>query len=271
MAMAAGGGRGQILGGGEGFGLAFKADALWVGTRTNAATGPNGNLKATNAVVNRLRTAIEGSQKMTIAGRLALTPSVEIGIRQDGGDAETGRGVDLGAGLVLADGVTGTRGRHPRAQAARPPSRRLRRERHVDLGELQPNAVYPTRLHRTRRAGVGRQVDERSRRTVGSREHGRDGTGPPARTVAATDSTRRSATACPSVRSARRHAAGSGSERPSTARTTVSATACEALEQGGVNLQLGVEAEHRVSPALQTREAAGAADQRVLGTARVSW
>ena len=45
----------------------------------------------------------------------------------------------------------------------------------------------------------------------------------------------------------------------------------EALEQGGVNLQLGVDAERRVSPAFQTREAARAADQRVLGTARVSW
>ena len=43
MAMAAGGGRGQIIGGDEGFGLAFKADALWVGTQTKAATGPNGN------------------------------------------------------------------------------------------------------------------------------------------------------------------------------------------------------------------------------------
>ena len=41
MAMAAGGGRTrQILGGGEGFGLAFKADALWVGTQTKAASGP---------------------------------------------------------------------------------------------------------------------------------------------------------------------------------------------------------------------------------------
>ena len=44
---------------------------------------------------------------MTIGGRMALSPSVEIGIRQDDGDAETGRGMDLGAGLVLADGVTG--------------------------------------------------------------------------------------------------------------------------------------------------------------------
>ena len=107
MAMAAGGGRGQILGGGEGFGLAFKADTLWVGMRTKAASGPGGNLDSTTAAVSRLRTALEGSQSMTIASRMALTPSVEIGIRQDGGDAETGRGMDLGAGLVLADGVTG--------------------------------------------------------------------------------------------------------------------------------------------------------------------
>ena len=107
MAMAAGGGRGQILGGNEGFGLAFKADALWVGTRTDESNGPGGRLRGTSAAVNRLRTAIEGSQSMTIASRMALTPSVEIGIRQDGGDAETGRGMDVGAGLVLADGVTG--------------------------------------------------------------------------------------------------------------------------------------------------------------------
>ena len=107
MAMAAGGGRGQILGGGEGFGLAFKADALWVGTRTTAATGPGGNLASTRAAVSRLRTAIEGSQRLSLASRMALTPSIEIGIRQDGGDADTGRGIDLGAGLVLADSVTG--------------------------------------------------------------------------------------------------------------------------------------------------------------------
>ena len=44
---------------------------------------------------------------MTIANRMALTPSVEVGIRQDGGDAEVGRGLDLGLGLLLADGVAG--------------------------------------------------------------------------------------------------------------------------------------------------------------------
>ena len=107
MAMAAGGGRGQVLGGGEGFGLAFKADALWVGMRTEAGSGPGGSLKATRAAVTRLRTALEGSRRMTAANRLALTPSIELGVRQDGGDADVGAGLDLAAGLVLADSVTG--------------------------------------------------------------------------------------------------------------------------------------------------------------------
>ena len=38
---------------------------------------------------------------------MAPRPSVELGIRQDGGDAEVGRGLDLGRGLVFADAVTG--------------------------------------------------------------------------------------------------------------------------------------------------------------------
>ena len=107
MALAVGGGRGELLAGDNGFELAFKADALWVGTRTDAASGPSGNLDATRAGVTRLRTALEGSQSMTVGGRMAFTPSIELGIRQDGGDAEVGRGLDMGVGLVLADGITG--------------------------------------------------------------------------------------------------------------------------------------------------------------------
>ena len=107
MAMAAGGGRGQLLGGDEGFGLAFKADALWVGMRTEAGSGPGGSLRATQAAVTRLRTALEGSKRMTVANRLAITPSIELGVRQDGGDADVGAGLDLAAGFVLADASTG--------------------------------------------------------------------------------------------------------------------------------------------------------------------
>ena len=56
MAMAADGRRGQILGSGEGFRLVFKAEALSVGTRTKAATGPGGNLDSTKAAVSRTTT-----------------------------------------------------------------------------------------------------------------------------------------------------------------------------------------------------------------------
>ena len=108
MAMAAAGTRGELLGGGAGgFGLAFKADVLWVGTSIDGVDGPAGRLKATDAAVTRFRTGLEGSRAFTLAGRLSLTPSVEAGLRHDGGDAETGAGLDVGAGLVVSDAGTG--------------------------------------------------------------------------------------------------------------------------------------------------------------------
>ena len=108
MAMAAAGTRGELLAGGaSGFGLAFKADALWVGTGIDGVDGPAGRLKATDAAVTRFRTGLEGSRAYTLAGRLSLTPSLEVGLRHDGGDAETGAGMDVGAGMVLSDAGTG--------------------------------------------------------------------------------------------------------------------------------------------------------------------
>ena len=108
MAMAAAGTRGELLAGGaSGFGLAFKADALWVGTGIDGVDGPAGRLKATDAAVTRFRTGLEGSRAYTLAGRLSLTPSVEVGLRHDGGDAETGAGMDVGAGLIVSDTGTG--------------------------------------------------------------------------------------------------------------------------------------------------------------------
>ena len=108
MAMAAAGTRGELVAGGaSGFGLAFKADALWVGTAIDGVDGPAGRLKATDAAVTRFRTGLEGSRAYTLAGRLSLTPSVEVGLRHDGGDAETGAGMDVGAGLIVSDTGTG--------------------------------------------------------------------------------------------------------------------------------------------------------------------
>ena len=108
MAMAAAGTRGELIAGGAGgFELAFKADALWVGTSTDGVDGPGGRLAATAAAVTRFRTGLEGSRDYTLGGRLTLRPSVEVGLRHDGGDAETGAGMDVGGGLVVSDGGTG--------------------------------------------------------------------------------------------------------------------------------------------------------------------
>ena len=108
MKMAAAGTRGELVtGGAGGFELAFKADALWVGTSIDGVDGPAGRLKATAAAVTRFRTGLEGSRAYTLAGRLSLKPSVEVGLRHDGGDAETGAGMDVGAGLVVSDSSTG--------------------------------------------------------------------------------------------------------------------------------------------------------------------
>ena len=108
MAMAAAGTRGELVAGGAGgVDLAVKADVLWVGTASDGVDGPAGRLAPTAATVTRVRTGLEGSRGYTLAGRLALTPSVEVGLRHDGGDAETGAGMDIGGGVVVADPSTG--------------------------------------------------------------------------------------------------------------------------------------------------------------------
>ena len=108
MAMAAAGTRSELVAGGSGgFALAFKADALWVGTATGGVDGPAGRLQATEAAVTRFRTGLEGARAYTLAGRVSLRPSVEVGLRHDGGDAETGAGMDVGAGLIVSDASTG--------------------------------------------------------------------------------------------------------------------------------------------------------------------
>ena len=108
MAMAAGGLRGELadsLVGG--FGLAFKADALWVGTGIEGVDGPEGRLAAAAAAVTRFRTGLEASRSYSFERGLSLQPSLEVGLRRDGGDAETGAGVDIGGGLIVSDRLTG--------------------------------------------------------------------------------------------------------------------------------------------------------------------
>ncbi len=58
-----------------------------------------GVLSAAAAGVNRIRVGLEGSYEVAFGGGARLTPSIEVGVRRDGGDAETGFGMDVGGGL----------------------------------------------------------------------------------------------------------------------------------------------------------------------------
>ena len=99
LVMGALGVRGVLFDGGtEGPTLAATADTMAVRTSTDAVTG----LAASEADVTRVRLALKGSQPFGLGGDAVLTPSLELGVRHDGGDAETGFGADIGAGLALA-------------------------------------------------------------------------------------------------------------------------------------------------------------------------
>ena len=87
-----------------GFELAAKTDAMGVRTSTAKARGSDGEkLGAAEAAVTRLRLGLEGSRPFNFEDGATLTPSVEIGVRHDGGDAETGFGVDIGGGIAWSD------------------------------------------------------------------------------------------------------------------------------------------------------------------------
>ena len=103
--MLAGGMRGEVLGGGEtgGLGLAVESDALIARTGSEGIAG----LPAAAATVSRLRLGLEGSYALALDGGGTLTPTLEMGFRHDGGDAETGVGLELGGGLRYADPVRG--------------------------------------------------------------------------------------------------------------------------------------------------------------------
>ena len=104
MAMVASGARGQLTSPRpDGFSLAFKTDSLWVGTNTHAVSGQSGRLAAANASVSRVRTGIEATRPTRLGEHTTLVSNLELALRHDMGDAETGTGMDVGAGITLAD------------------------------------------------------------------------------------------------------------------------------------------------------------------------
>ena len=99
--MMAAGLRGDLLApdGGTGPALALTSDALWVRTSSEKTR----DLAASESDVSRLRLGLEGSWAAALDGDASLTPKLELGARHDGGDAETGFGVEVGTGLAWVD------------------------------------------------------------------------------------------------------------------------------------------------------------------------
>ena len=110
MTLAAAGVRGDLVKPAEagGFALALKADAFWVRTESEGVSASRfGNLAGAQGESSRVRAVLDGSRTFALSGGATLTPSLELGARHDGGDAETGTGLEFGAGLGYADPVAG--------------------------------------------------------------------------------------------------------------------------------------------------------------------
>ena len=110
MRMGALGARSELLSPSEasGLALALKSDVFWMRMESKAVEEPDGRgLKWAQARASRLRLLLEGSQSYELDYGARLTPSLETGLRSDGGDAETGSGVEVRASLrYSAPGMT---------------------------------------------------------------------------------------------------------------------------------------------------------------------
>ena len=227
---------------------------------------------ATLAAVSRMRTAIEGSQNLTFAGRVAFTPSVELGIRQDGGDAEVGRGLDVGLGLVFADAVTGL--------AVDVRVRRLLVHPTAGFAEsgmavsVSYDPTPSTPLGLTARFAPAWGGDAMSgaealwgRDTMGGMGMAGGGMLPGGGNRLATEV----GYGLP-VGSRFVWAPRVGVRNSEYGRDYRLGYGVQVLEDGQLRLQLGIEAERRVSPVFGLLgNTGGEADQRVLGQASVEW
>ena len=87
-------------------GLNVKSDAMWVRTESNSAEG----LQSAEGDVTRLRLILEGERIFEAGGEATFTPTGQVGLRHDGGDAETGTGVEVGAGIHYSAGALSIEG-----------------------------------------------------------------------------------------------------------------------------------------------------------------
>ena len=105
LRLGAAGARGVLLEAGEdgGIDLALRGDAFLVQMESEAAA----NTVETKADASRLRLVLEAGRSFALGEGAVLTPALELGLRHDGGDAETGTGVEVGGRIRYSDTGSG--------------------------------------------------------------------------------------------------------------------------------------------------------------------
>ena len=93
--LAGAGVRSALLSSQTGLSLSLVGDVLWMETDAKEING----LSVASAGVSRVRLGLEGQYAMALADGTRLIPRLELGVREDEGDAESGAGVELGGGL----------------------------------------------------------------------------------------------------------------------------------------------------------------------------
>ncbi|MCY4398176.1 MAG: autotransporter domain-containing protein, partial [Gemmatimonadetes bacterium] len=84
--------------------LAVRADAFTVGMTADEVAG---TIKAADGRAQRARLMLDVSTGWALSSSSRLTPSIEMGARADGGDVETGPGMELGGGLAYGNSRLG--------------------------------------------------------------------------------------------------------------------------------------------------------------------
>ncbi len=97
MRTIAGGGGGQIMSLGNGGVLRLKGEVsqTWIDVDGDRAN----DIRSLDVDVNRVRVSLEARQPWAISHATKLQSTLEVGARHDGGDGETGTGLELNAGL----------------------------------------------------------------------------------------------------------------------------------------------------------------------------
>ena len=105
MRLGAAGARSVLLKADEdgGIDLALRGDAFLVQMHSEKAA----NTVETKADASRLRLVLETGRPFALGPGAVLTPTLELGLRHDGGDAETGTGVELGGRIRYTDAGSG--------------------------------------------------------------------------------------------------------------------------------------------------------------------